>query len=636
MTLPMPTPWRQFLRRAAAFAHDLGWVALALLLGYLAHANFQSLHTLNYPSLGTLLLLALPVQAGCLWAFGVYRSLWRFTSLPDVVRILKAVAVGTLLIATLAFLLHLQGVPRAALVLYPVFLLVGLTAPRLTHRWLRDHHLHPVPRQGRRTLVIGAGRGGEMVVRDLLKDDTYLPVGLLDDAPDKKGSELHGVRVLGPVTRLEDTIDRLEVDLVLIAMPTAPADLMRRVTQTCTRLKVDCVTLPTLAELAGTPAGVAQLRDIRIEDLLGRQPVGADTGLLDRFIQGRRVLVTGAAGSIGSELCRQVLAHGPERLIALDHSEFGVYSIDEQLRQLAPPERVISRLGDVRDAARMRDLFSEWRPQLVLHAAAYKHVHLVEQNVVEGVRTNLLGTCTVADLAVEFGVEKFLLVSTDKAVNPGNVMGASKRAAEIYCQARQGSADTNFIITRFGNVLDSAGSVVPLFRRQIEAGGPVTVTHPEVTRFFMTIPEAVSLILQSAAMGQGGEVFVLDMGEPIRIVDLARQMIRLYGLEPERDIPIRYIGLRPGEKLHEELFHAQENLTGTVHSKILQAQARNADRDVLQGCLVAMGQACERQDTQAVRGLLKQVVPEFTEAPVHTRPDRPRAQPADNLKIVGG
>ncbi|MCG5496565.1 polysaccharide biosynthesis protein [Ectothiorhodospira variabilis] len=622
MTLPIPAPWQQHLKRWLAFAHDLVWVTVAILVGYLAHANFQNLSGLNYAGLGGLLLLALPVQAAALWACDVYRGIWRFTSLPDVVRILKAVAVGTLIITALAFFLHLQGIPRAALILYPALALVGITGPRLTYRWIKDHRIRLARGEGKRTLIIGAGRGGEMLVRDLLKDDTYLPVGLLDDAPGKKGSELHGVRVLGPIARLEHTIERLDVDLVVLAIPTAHADLIRRVTQSCTRMRVACATLPTLQELAGGPAGLAQLRDIRIEDLLGRPPVGGDTAVLKGFLKGRRVLVTGAAGSIGSELCRQILAHEPEKLIMVDHSEFGIYNVDLRMHRLAPAARIESLLGDVRDVDRMRYIFQACGPEVVFHAAAYKHVPLVEQNVVEGLSTNLQGTCRVADLAVEFGVEKFLLVSTDKAVNPSNVMGASKRAAEIYCQALQGRAgSTRFIITRFGNVLDSAGSVVPLFREQIEAGGPVTVTHPQVTRFFMTIPEAVSLILQSAAMGEGGEVFVLDMGEPIRIIDLARQMIRLYGLEPELDIPIQYIGLRPGEKLHEELFHAQENLIGTVHAKILQAQARSADWEALQPALARMVGACGAQDAAAVRAALKDLVPEYAQpTPADTPP----------------
>jgi FlaA1/EpsC-like NDP-sugar epimerase len=361
---------------------------------------------------------------------------------------------------------------------------------------------------------------------------------------------------------------------------------------------------------------VAQLREIRIEDLLGREPVRLDDAGLHAFLGGKRVLITGAGGSIGSELCRQVCRYVPARIIVLDNSEYNLYTIDEELRRIVPAGRLTSLLGDVRDATRMRRVFETWRPEVVLHAAAYKHVPLVEENPTEGVKANVFGTCVIADLAVEYGAEKFLLVSTDKAVNPTNVMGVSKRAAEIYCQALNGRSSTAFITIRFGNVLGSAGSVVPLFRKQIEAGGPVTVTHPDITRFFMTIPEAASLILQAAAMGRGGEVFVLEMGEPVRIADLARQMIRLYGREPDSEIEIRYIGLRPGEKMHEELFHSAENLVGTRHPKIMQAEARKVDWNWLRRELALIASACEQHDADTIRLALRTVVPEFEDASI--------------------
>ncbi|MBK1691191.1 polysaccharide biosynthesis protein [Ectothiorhodospira mobilis] len=613
MPMVMLHKLREFpLKRWAALVHDLLWVPTALFMGYWTHANFRLMAPPDYAGYADLLPLVVAVQGGALWGFGLYRGIWRFASLPDLVRILKAVAGGTLGIAALVFLLKLQGVPRTVMVLYPIFLTMGLTGPRLLYRWFKDHRLGLTRGDAQRALVIGAGRSGEMLVRDLLKDHRYLPVGLLDDAPGKWGRELHGVRILGPVAELERLLDTLGVDVVLLAMPSASASLVRQVTHLCRQRGKACGTLPSIYEIAGGHSRAGQLREIRIEDLLGREAVTLDDASLRRFLQGRRVLITGAGGSIGSELCRQVALHDPAHLVMVDHSEFNLYSVDQDIHPLLAPDRFTPLLADVRDKPRLRRIFQRFRPQIVLHAAAYKHVPLVEQNAVEGVSSNLLGTRNTADLAVEFAAEKFLLVSTDKAVNPTNVMGATKRAAEIYCQGLHAHPGTAFMVTRFGNVLGSAGSVVPLFRRQIEAGGPVTVTHPEITRFFMTIPEAVSLILQAAAMGEGGEVFVLDMGEPVRIDDLARQMIQLYGREPDRDIAVEYVGLRPGEKLYEELFHAEEDLVPTRHSKILRARTRGVDPDRLETQLTRVTAACRRQDEVEVRAALREIVPEFT------------------------
>jgi FlaA1/EpsC-like NDP-sugar epimerase len=603
-------------KRWLAFVHDISWVPLALLLGYWVRLNFDGMTGNDFATLGQLLLFALPVQAALFWSFGLYRGIWRFASVPDLIRILNAVLGGTLLIAASIFLLRLDSVPRTVLFLYPIFLVMGTTGPRLAYRWFKDHRLGLARAEGQRTLILGAGRAGEMLVRDLLRYENYYPLAFLDDAPDMKGRELHGVRVIGPISDLERRIDSLDVDVVLIAMPSASAALMRRVMDVCDRKKVSCVTLPSLDELAEGSVSVAQLREIRIDDLLGREPVRLDGAGLHAFLAGKRVLITGAGGSIGSELCRQVCQYAPARVIVVDNSEFNLYTIDQELRRIVPPARLTSLLGDVRDGTRMRRVFETWRPEVVLHAAAYKHVPLVEENPSEGIKTNVFGTRLIADLAVEYGAEKFLLVSTDKAVNPTNVMGVSKRVAEIYCQALDGRSSTAFITIRFGNVLGSAGSVVPLFRKQIERGGPVTVTHPEITRFFMTIPEAVSLILQAAAMGQGGEVYVLEMGEPVRILDLAKQMIRLYGRKPESEVEIKYIGLRPGEKMHEELFHSAENLAGTRHPKIMQAEARKVDWVWLQQELARIASACENQDADTIRLALRSVVPEFRDSAV--------------------
>ncbi|MDZ7750165.1 MAG: nucleoside-diphosphate sugar epimerase/dehydratase [Gammaproteobacteria bacterium] len=601
--------------RTLAFVHDLVWVPLALLLAYWLRLDFRWPPEPYIGELWVLMALAVPVQAVAFWWFGLYRGVWRFASIPDLMRILYAVWLGAAVIFLGHFLVaRLEGVPRSIMVLYPVLLTMGLTGPRLIYRWFKDHRLRLAPKEGQRVLILGAGQAGELLARDLLQDENYQPVAFLDDAPEKHGRELHGIRVRGGIDALGEKLSDLAIDVVLVAMPSAGRDTMRRIVEECNAQGVRCVTLPSIEELPDSQVSMAQLREVRIEDLLGREIIELDDAGLHGLLEGKRVLVTGAGGSIGSELCRQVWDYGPERLIMLDHGEFNLYRIEGEMRVRAQDGRIRAHLGDVRDEVRMRWVFETHRPHIVLHAAAYKHVPLVEENPGEGIRTNVFGTRMVADLAVEYRVEKFLLVSTDKAVNPTNVMGASKRTAEVYCQARNAHGDTAFITTRFGNVLGSAGSVVPLFRRQIEEGGPVTVTHPEITRFFMTIPEAVSLILQAAAMGKGGEVFVLDMGEPVKIVDLAREMIRLSGREPDVDIAIQYIGLRPGEKLHEELFHRDENLLGTAHPKILLARARQVAWRVLQDELAELAGACTARDDDAVRHLLRQVVPEYQES----------------------
>lgn len=599
-------------KRLIALVHDVLWVPLAIVLAYLARFNFEEVPPQQQTGMWILMAVALVVQPISFQAFGLYRGIWRFASLPDLARILKAVAAGASLSYVALYLLErLEGVPRSVVLLYPLFLTLGLIGDRVLYRWVQDKRQQISHRGGRRALILGAGQAGDMLVRDLLRSDKYVPVGFLDDAVDKQGRELHGVPVLGPLSSLEKEVVQRGIEAVLIAMPSARSRVIRPVVEQCKRLGVHCVTLPSLAELADGRVGLSRLREIRIDDLLGRAPVALEDARIRSFLQGRRVLVTGAGGSIGSEICRQVRRYGIDRLVMVDHGEFNLYLIEQEMRRLSGSGEVTALLGDVRDTTRMRWIFEQFRPEVVLHAAAYKHVPLVEDNPFEGVKTNVFGTRGVANLADEFGVQTFVLISTDKAVNPTNVMGASKRIAELYCQGLNARSATAFITTRFGNVLGSAGSVVPLFRRQIEEGGPVTVTHPEMTRYFMTIPEAVSLVLQAASMGRGGEIFVLDMGEPVKVVDLAQQMIQLAGYEPGKDITIEFIGLRPGEKLFEELFHDAEHLLPTSHPKILLAQARSCDFTRLEEALDALWTVCSSGDEAALRAGLKGVVPEF-------------------------
>ncbi|MFQ5346172.1 MAG: polysaccharide biosynthesis protein, partial [Mariprofundus sp.] len=588
----------------------------AIWLAFWLRFNLGVIPSLYLHPLHLLITISIPVQLLVFRYFGLYRGIWRFASIPDLLRILQAVAVGALLSFMVMFVWQrLVDVPRSVMVLYPVILIIGLAGPRLFYRWLKDRHLNLTAIERKRALLVGAGQAGELLARDLLKSGPYNPVGFLDDAARRQGQEIHGVRVIGRLADLEKQVKDMAVEVVLLAIPSASHQTIQSIVQRCRSLDVPCRILPSVAELADGRVEVSHLRPVQIEDLLGRDAVELDNSGIHHLLANRTVLVTGAGGSIGSELCRQTLSHKPSKLLLLDHGEFNLYSIEGELAASGAAEECMVEplLADIRDQERMRWVFEYYRPEIVFNAAAYKHVPLVEANPAEGIKTNVLGTCSIADMAVEFGARKFIQVSTDKAVNPTNVMGASKRCAEIYTQNLNLRSDaTDFITTRFGNVLGSTGSVVPLFRKQIEAGGPVTVTHPEITRYFMTIPEAVSLILQAGSMGEGGEIFVLDMGEPVKIVDLAEQMIRLTGLEPGKDIEIVFTGLRPGEKLYEELFHDSEMLGKTMHPKIMLSASREVDWERMQQQMKALRQACASRDIQLLHKELKQLVPEFT------------------------
>jgi len=596
--------------------HDLAWIPLAIWVAYWLRFNLGAIPSVHLHPLHLLITISVPLQFLIFWYLGLYRGIWRFASLPDLLRILQAVSAGVMLSFMALFVWQrLEDVPRSVLVLYPVILAIGLAGPRLFYRWIKDRHLDLSAVERKRALLVGAGQAGELLVRDLLKSGPYEPVGFLDDVERRQGQEIHGVRVIGQLVDLEKLVKNGGVEVVLLAIPSASHQMIQSVAERCRSLDVPCRILPSVAELADGRVEVSRLRPVQIEDLLGRDAIDLDYAEIRQLIENSTVLITGAGGSIGSELCRQILQHHPDQLLLLDHGEFNLYSIDQELRRAgeACGVSVHAVLADIRDKPRMQWVFDHFEPAIVFNAAAYKHVPLVEENPAEGVKTNVLGTCQLADISVMAGVKKFVQVSTDKAVNPTNVMGASKRSAEIYCQnLNRRSESTAFITTRFGNVLGSAGSVVPLFRKQIEAGGPVTVTHPDITRYFMTIPESVSLILQAATMGKGGEIFVLDMGEPVKIVDLAEQMIRLTGLEPGHDIEICFTGLRPGEKLYEELFHAAEVLSPTSHPKIMLSGSREMDWHEMQQMLEALRLVCASRDVPAVRQKLQQLVPEFT------------------------
>jgi FlaA1/EpsC-like NDP-sugar epimerase len=569
-------------------------------------------HRPAVPLFASELPIVLAVQGAILWWTGLYRGLWRFASLPDLWNIARAGVLGALAIAAALFLFtRLEGVPRAVLVVYPFVLLVLLGGPRLAYRYWKDSRLDLRRTPAQRVLVLGAGRAGETLVRDLKREGRYTAVGFLDDNRGLRGYKVHGVPVLGTLADLPRVARETAPEMLLIAMPSASNQEMQRVVEMCEATQLEFRTVPRLEDVISGRAGLNQLKEVAIEDLLGREPVELYWTEIRKGTSGRRVLVTGGGGSIGAELCRQVARRGASSLAIIDHSEYNLYRIAQEFAEQHPDLELRTCLGDAGDSATLDRVLGEARPDVMFHAAAYKHVPLLEQQLREGFRNNVLATQAAALAADRHGVESFVLISTDKAVNPANVMGASKRVAEVFCQNLAERSRTHFITVRFGNVLDSAGSVVPLFREQIARGGPVTVTHPEITRYFMTIPEACQLILQAAVLGRGGEIFALDMGEPVRIRYLAEQMIRLAHRRPDDDIRIVYTGLRPGEKLYEELFHEHEAYQETKHRKIFLAAPRRMPWAELEQLMKRGALATRQYDEAELLRVLQALVPEF-------------------------
>ena len=606
-----------------AFIHDLLMVPLAWFFAYWVRFDFSTIppHYLN-PA-WQWLTLVVTVQVGLFIYYGLYRGDWRFASMPDMMRIIKAVFVGTLTcLVFITLITRLESIPRTVFPIYGVVLIGLLATPRFFYRWLKDRKLYL--KDSKRVLVVGAGRAGEMLVRDALRDPNHslYPVGFVDDQTKRLGMDIHGIRVLGTSDDIPRLTTELGVELILLAVPSANSAQLRRIVELCEQSAAPFRTLPCMADLVAGRVSINALREVSIEDLLGRDPVTLDLLAIRSELSGKCVLISGAGGSIGTELCRQVARLAPAKLVLLENSEYNLYRIESELRHNYPDIDLHAVLGSVTDAAAVNHLFKATRPDVIYHAAAYKHVPTLETQVREAVYNNVIGTRIMAQTADQHGVDAFVLISTDKAVNPANIMGASKRIAEIYCQNLNSQSDTRYATVRFGNVLDSTGSVVPLFRSQIEAGGPVTVTHPKMTRYFMTIPEACQLILQAEAMSKGSEIYVLDMGEPVKITYLAEQMIRLSGKEPGKDIQIIYTALRPGEKLFEELFHEKEKLVTTQHEKILLATHRPIAWDGLNKKMDAIKVACEQFDEAALLRLIDSLVPEL---------QRPSTAPPNNV-----
>ncbi|MDF1563923.1 MAG: nucleoside-diphosphate sugar epimerase/dehydratase [Deltaproteobacteria bacterium] len=560
-------------------------------------------------------------------SFGVPRFAWRYIGIREATRILWAVTLSVGILVALRLVLgpfagyaKFVRIPLGVLAMDFVMAFLGVVGARVIRRIFSERgersRRQRSDRPRVRTLLIGAGRAGVMVIREIAArpDLGIEAVAFLDDDPVKVGTVVHGVPVLGPTSDIAEVAADLEATEALIAIANASGEDIRRLTMVCREAGLETKIIPGIYEIVGGKVNLSRIREVAIEDLLGREPVDLDLSSISAVIEGRVVMVTGAGGSIGSELCRQVARFAPSRLLLVEQAENALFNIHRELIAESAVE-VVPIIADVIDAARMKRVFEEHSPGLVFHAAAHKHVPMMEWNPGEAVKNNLGGTRCVADLADAYGVGTFVLVSTDKAVNPTSVMGATKRAAELYVQCLARRSSTHFVAVRFGNVLGSAGSVIPIFKEQIAAGGPVTVTHPEMMRYFMTIPEACQLILQAGAMGEGGEIFILDMGEPVKIVDVARDLITLSGLTPGEDIEIAFTGMRPGEKLFEELSVDEEQAEKTRHPKIFIGRTRERTWDDLGARLAELIAVAIEKEGEGVREGLKRLIPEYVVPP---------------------
>jgi FlaA1/EpsC-like NDP-sugar epimerase len=600
-------------RTLFAMLHDSVAAGLAWSLAYALRFNFELPENFSLELKHTIIWVVL-VQLLVFWRMSLYRGLWRYASLPDLKRIVLAVLVAAALIPFALWMLRVNlVVPRSVLIINPLLLILLMGGSRLAYRSWKETRLHgKLKLASEPVLILGAGDAAIHLAKDLVKNPAWQLVGFLDDDDNKQNCVLHGIKVLGKLDDLDKWVAHFSVEKVILAMPSSSHQQRKRAIKLCQAAGVEALSVPSFDDLMSGKVGVTQLRAIELDDLLGRDPVRLDKAGLQKLLTDKVALVTGAGGSIGSELCRQIACYAPSKLVLFEQNEFALYTLEQELKQTFPQLNFLCIVGDVRDAARVNEVFAAQQPSTVFHAAAYKHVPMMEQhNAWQAIRNNVLGTYTVARAALDHNIAKFVLVSTDKAVNPTNVMGASKRLAELVCQALQPAQDsgkTRFVMVRFGNVLGSTGSVIPKFRAQIAAGGPITVTHPDITRFFMSIPEAAQLVLQAGLMGQGGEIFVLDMGEPVKIVDLAKELIRLSGIN-EDDIKIEFSGLRPGEKLYEELLADDENTLPTPHPKLFIAQAVQCDAAWLER-LLAWAAATTKPDAQ-VRADLTQWVPEY-------------------------
>jgi FlaA1/EpsC-like NDP-sugar epimerase len=587
---------------------------------YMAYVlRFNTVHLEKYYASQILhsLPLLLAVRLSVFILMGLYRGMWRFVGVRDLIVFVKAVTLSSGLSVGLLFILfRLENYPRSVFIIDWLILLMLIGGSRFAYRLYREGWFRHGggPSYGEKNiLIVGAGRAGELILREIQSSSRrdYNPVGFVDDDRKKHHMTIHGVKVLGYTRDIPKIVHKLDIDEIVLAIPSARTEAKRRIMHMCKSTSSTVKTVPSVGELLDGVVKISALHEIQIEDLLGREPVKLDTAAIGQYVHDKTIMITGAGGSIGSELCRQVAQFSPRQLVLYENSEFNLYQIEMNLLELFPTLDIQPIIGTILNQAKVEKTLKQFKPDVVFHAAAYKHVPLMEVNVDEALANNALGTWIVARLSQQNDVKKFVMVSTDKAVRPVNIMGASKRIAELVCQSIGLNGKTQFVTVRFGNVLNSVGSVIPLFKRQIARGGPITVTHPEIYRYFMTIPEAVQLIMQAGAMGRGNEVFVLDMGEPIKIADLARDMITLSGLEPDKDVKIAFTGLRPGEKLYEELLTEGEHIKSTLHQKIKVADIEKKDWAAMAKKIDCLLTSLQNGSSDDLIRKVKEIVPEY-------------------------
>lgn len=594
---------------------DAALVSVAVVFAYLLRFDFH-IQAQFKPQIPYVIVIFTGIVIVLNYYFGIYKRMWRYASIGELVTIIKVASISSVL-----FFMFYMGVkmvyplviPRSIFLITLGLIILFIGGSRLIWRMWIDSYTK-IQSHHSKAIIVGAGDAGTLVARDLKHNEkgSIYPIGFVDDDPTKCHLEVLGVPVLGSREEIPRIVKQYNVDMIIIAIPSAKRKDIREIFDIAKKTKVQVKILPKVSDFIEGKVSVQQIRDVKVEDLLGRDPVQVDLqGIMD-YVTNKRVLVTGAGGSIGSELCRQIAQFQPEQIILLGHGENSIYLIEMELREDYPYVELVPVIADVQDRLRIEEVFANWRPEVVFHAAAHKHVPLMERNPAEAVKNNIFGTKNVAECAHQFGVQNFVLISTDKAVNPTSVMGATKRVAELIVQTINQTSPTQFAAVRFGNVLGSRGSVIPLFKKQIAKGGPVTVTHPEMVRYFMTIPEAVQLVLQTGALTRGGEVFILDMGDPVKILDLAQDLIRLSGFTPYTDMDIQFTGMRPGEKLYEEILTQEEGATSTMHQRIFIGRptawtSRKMEQEIKQL------EAVLHQSPVDIKKALQQVVPTFKE-----------------------
>lgn len=633
-----------FLRRPSQFLADVAILCAAFFIAYLPAVNVQLSEFYLDTALRQLPFVVL-VQLSALFMVGAYSIIWRYVSIEDIKVFLKAAAISCAVLIILRFVLvfsefNLWQIPISVILIDTMMAFGGLLSLRIMRRFLYElnekNRGYPTGRRRLKrkpALIVGAGRMGATLVKEVVgRADGELEIrGFVDDDVRKKGGSVNGIKVLGTTADLARLVNDLGIEDIVIAIDQAHSKEIRRIIDLCTAIPVKAQIVPSLNEIAHGRVSVSRIRDVQIEDLLGRDPIQLDDGNLHEFLDGKTVMVTGAGGSIGSELVRQITNYKPESILLVERAEYFLFQIGRELSADYAHTKFIPLIADVGDEPRMREIFRQYRPSVIFHAAAHKHVPLMEVNSAEAIKNNVFATRLIGQLAGEYGVGDFVMISTDKAVNPTSIMGASKRIAEIVIQDLNRTHKTKYVAVRFGNVLGSAGSVVPIFREQIEKGEPITVTHKDMTRYFMTIPEASQLVLQAGALGEGGEIFILDMGRPIKILDLAQDMIRLSGLTPYEDIDIQFTGIRSGEKLFEELEITGENLLKTRNPKIFIGKIGTYSKDQVENIISEFQTAVAAADEGSIRRVFNAVLPEATITLGH---EQAAASPAEERSVI--